>query len=220
MPLPKEAFRSVFSLARAGHLLTIGSSSGLFLWIIKLLPSQVFSCFGKPLRFLWLFHSRPCLELFLGAYRPTIILQNIEMLGLPVFGHHLHPGPPIFLTDSFPLSLALQLLGYTSISLFCKFTSIIMALKLFAMLASWVALQCNGALSRWCSGCLSHRLILAEGFCKSFHHSSVSPRKTRIVEGPLLWDQKKLVPYETSLDCSAFTSGFCRRTKFQTEQTI
>ena len=63
------------------------------------------------------------------------------MLGLPVFGHHLHPGPPIFLTDSFPLSLALQLLGYTSISLFCKFTSIIMASKLFAMLASWVALS-------------------------------------------------------------------------------
>ena len=45
--------------------------------------------------------------------------------------------------------------------------------------------------------------------CKSFWFSedvdtTLEPSATK----------KKLVPYETTLDCGAFTSGFCRRTRF------
>ena len=48
-----------------------------------------------------------------------------------------------------------------------KFTSIIMASKLFAMLASWIALSRPMAdFSRSYSGCLSHKVyVLAEGGC-------------------------------------------------------
>ena len=65
-----NAFRSVFTLVQAAHLTNNRASRSHFLWNDTLLPSQVFSSFGKPLGFLRLFNSRPCLELILGAFRP------------------------------------------------------------------------------------------------------------------------------------------------------
>jgi hypothetical protein len=65
-----DAFRSVFTLVQAAHLTNNRASRSLFLWIVTHLPSRVFSSFGKPLGFLRLFNSRPCLELILGAFRP------------------------------------------------------------------------------------------------------------------------------------------------------
>ena len=57
------------------------------------------------------------------------------------FGTTFIQGPRIFPSKSFPLSPALQLLGYTSILLLWKFTTIIMVAKLFAKLASCIALS-------------------------------------------------------------------------------
>ena len=92
-----DAFRSVFTLVQAAHLTNNRASRSLFLWIVTHLPSRVFSSFGKPLGFLRLFNSRPCLELILGAFRPPKIFSvNIEMLELPEFWHHLHPGASDF----------------------------------------------------------------------------------------------------------------------------